>query len=120
MACFLGVLTLSKILYVTTFNRTLYKACAKHLIKSFLAHVEGDLLVCYEEDPAIPDDPRIMPVNIERDPFLLQWLEDNKDIIPIAYGGENKKLKFKIVSIDQFRYRASKWFRKIVALNTSL
>ena len=116
---------MDKILYVTTFNRIFYKACAKNLVKSFLKHVEGDLLICYEQDlkdfkPTMPESSRLILENIDDDDFLLRWLDENSDIIPVAYGGKNKKIKFKIGTVDQFRYRSSKWFRKVVALNRAL
>ena len=108
------------ILYVTTFDLRLFKMCAKRMVESFIQNTEGFLLTCYEGNVDIPKHEKIIPQDISNDEFLIGWSEENADIIPVEYGGKNQDIKFKIGTVGQFNFRASRWFRKIVALNRAL
>lgn len=109
-----------KILYVTTFNKSFYELCTHNLINTFIQNVDGTLLACYEEDiPRMPAHEKIIYKNIDEDKFLLSWINDNLDIIPEQYGGSMKS-KFVQGTVEMFNFRASKWFRKVVALNNAL
>ena len=87
------------------------------MVESFvLREVQGDLLITYEGDISPPNNKKFIKHNLETNTFLSDWLEENRDIIPIEYGGdatpeENKTL---------WNRRASLWFRKIIALREAL
>jgi hypothetical protein len=124
-----------KILYVTTFNHVLYEKSGKALIQSYCNHItNGNLLVCYEgfeyDAPSSLTTGQIFSHNLEENEFMTQWLEQNKSIIPVCYGGdasENDDI-FKDTSSDFWdkdgqtwaNMRASRYFRKIVALHYAL
>jgi len=108
------------ILYVTTFNRNFYELCTHTLLSSFIKNAEGTLLACYEEDiPKMPNHEKIIYQRIDDDEFLTSWIQDNLDIIPKQYGGKAES-KFVNGTVEMFNFRASKWFRKVVALNRAL
>ena len=103
-----------KLLYVTSFNRKLYKATGRHMLQSFLAtETEGDMLITHEDgvDVEIEYSQKFLFYNLDTDPFLREWLDENIDIIPIHLGGTFAG-EFK----NKFHRRASQWFRKIAAL----
>ena len=82
---------MNKTLYVTSFNKKLFDVTGKAMIESFLSSkIEGDLLVTHEDDIAqeIPKADNISLLKLEDYEFLNHWLRENKDIIPIEYGGE--------------------------------
>ena len=108
------------LLYVTTFNNQFYNLCAKELLQTFLEHAEGTMLVCYEDDiPSMPVAENIIYNKIDDDPFMLKWLKDNEDVIPTQYGGK-ATMEFVAETMGMWNFRASRWFRKVVALNKSL
>jgi hypothetical protein len=121
-----------KYLYVTTFNKDLYQKSGKDLITSFHLHItNGDLLVCYEDFNFSDDSFRVIPYNLEKDPYMNKWLQENKEIIPKKYGGTagDDSDYFKDNTPDYWggskgqywaNYRASRYFRKIVSLNYAL
>ena len=103
------------ILYVTSFNKKLYEATGKDMLESFVyVKTEGEILVTYEDDITIPKHRKFIPYNLETDDFLNNWLEENKDVIPKSIGGNFEG------SMSKYNARASKWFRKIAALNKAL
>ena len=80
-----------KTLYVTTFNRALFHATGLDMINSFLkSGTCGDFLIAYEDDiqDEIPSNDRIILFSLDKDDFLINWLDDNKDVIPAKFGGE--------------------------------
>lgn len=122
-----------KTLYVTSFSETLFKASGVNMINSFIQHkIEGDLFVGYEAFN-FPDIIKNQNINInikqtdimEFD-FLINWLKNNKDVIPTVFGGDmispkegapkdgNKKLQVK--AYQYWNKRASLWFRKIATI----
>ena len=106
------------ILYVTSFNKKLYEATGKNMIESFVKwKVEGDLLITFEDslDLEIPKHRKFLFHNLDQDPFLKNWLDQNKDIIPTHLGGS-----FDGKFANVFNTRAASWFRKIVAIRASL
>jgi len=103
------------ILYVTSFNKKLYEATGKDMLESFVyVKTEGEILVTYEDDITIPKHRKFIPYNLDTDDFLNNWLEENKDVIPKSIGGNFEG------SMSKYNARASKWFRKIAALNKAL
>ena len=128
---------MNNILYVTSFNKKLFDVTGKAMIKSFLdTGIEGDLLVTYEDDieNEIPSLEKISLLNLETYDFLNDWLEANRDIIPVEHGGDYKGCDCdKLPASEQynrghlqrcpnmgFNRRASLWFRKIAAMNYAL
>ena len=84
---------MTKTLYVTSFNKKMLEATGKRMITYLLnAGVEGDLRVTYEENIAeeIPQKNNIILFDLDSDQFLIDWLEDNKDIIFEEFGGTFK------------------------------
>ncbi len=124
---------MSEVLYVTSFNRVLYDSTGKRLLKSFLKSGSGgDILATYEGDVEkdIPDSQQIIKYNLDDDSFLQDWLEENKDIIPVSLGGDfppckcHKKKAYTEHNMkcpnSWFNRRTSQWFRKIAALNYAI
>lgn len=112
-----------KVLYMTTFNEKLYNMTGKNLVGSFLKHVlNGDLLVCYEDIKFKSTSSRILTYNINESEFMNNWLKTYSEDIPELYGGTAKNddprfLEDKRKGQAWARFRASKYFRKIVALD---
>ena len=128
---------MNKTLYVTSFNKKLFDATGKAMIQSFLSSkIEGDLLVTHEDDIAkeIPKADTISLLKLEDYEFLNHWLRENKDIIPVEYGGEMEGCGCKDIPPNKHYYkdhikrcpnlgfnrRASLWFRKIAAMHKAL
>jgi len=113
-----------KILYVTTFNKKLYDKSGKNLIQSYLDNISlGDLLVCYEDMEFY--HPEVLTYNISKNSYMNQWLRTNKKIIPKFYGGaaeEDDPIFIECAQKGQpwANYRASRFFRKVAALNYAL
>ena len=92
---------MNKTLYVTSFNKKLFDVTGKDMVNSFLSTgMQGDLLVTYEDDIAeqIPKADNITLLKLESYEFLNNWLENNKDIIPVEYGA-----KWKVVIAINFQ-----------------
>lgn len=111
---------MDKIIFATTFNKHLYDIDGKNMVRSFLDNVIGcKLFISYEDlkEDELIHDPRLIWYNMEEDAYMLKWLESNKDIIPNLYGGECKDDSniFKVKK-PWGRFRASRFFRKIVNL----
>lgn len=109
---------MKKVLYVTSFARDMYNASGKNLIKSFLqTNQDGELLVCYENfDFVYYDNNKVFGYDIYNSEFLQTWLNDNKDIIPDYLGGTATE-KSNPKAFDPANRKASRWFRKVAALN---
>ena len=116
---------MEKILYITTFNKKLYNLSGKDFINSFLKYIKnGVLLICYEDEKPDFNSDRLIFYNLAEDYFLKKWLETNKCRIPKFYGGEledNDPLFGKTYKEQPWaKYRASRYFRKVVSLNYGL
>ena len=107
------------------------------MVQSFLrAKIQGDLLVTYEDDieNKIPKADSISLLKLEEYDFLNGWLDANKDIIPVEYGGEYEGCECHKLPASKHYYkghirrcpnlgfnrRASLWFRKIAAMHRAL
>lgn len=127
------------LLFVTSFNNSLYKATGRRLLKTFIQHkIDAKFLITHEEklDPPvlIPNDfkkSNFIYYNLEKNKFLKEWLEKYKFIIPKVYGGEAPDCVCPNIKSNWFDHkegcchsewnrRASKWFRKIAALHYAL
>jgi hypothetical protein len=123
-----------RLLCVTTFNAELFEASGRRLVRTFLRHSDpvSSLLVCHEGGCGnlLPPSPSILPFDLDRSAFLRDWLQAHRDIIPVHLGGlavecdcphrgpfddhEGRCHWF------WFNKNASRWFRKIVALDAAL
>lgn len=75
--------------YLTSFNKKLYDATAKHCIKSFSKHQTNPLIATYEgeiDNLYFGDNPTTY-VDMSNNGDLLNWQRDNSDIIPKELGG---------------------------------
>ena len=120
----------NKILYVTSSTKKMFDFSGKYLVESFLKFQKDDLLY-FTENFDLPKDiiknENIYIKNIENDYNLVSWLKKYSKFIPIEFGGDYDYKNDKD-SIDNFlspiktkdwNYKASLWFRKIVALYNS-
>jgi hypothetical protein len=105
------------ILYVTSFAEDMYNASGKTLINSFIKYKQkGDLLVCYENFDFLDyTNSNIISYDIAKSEYLINWLEKFKDYIPDYLGGTATEKENPNV-FDPANRRASRWFRKIAAL----
>jgi hypothetical protein len=121
-----------KILYVTSFTKTLYIASGYALLNTFIKHNTGELLVAYESF----DFPKIANIinykglkhtNIMEYSFLKEWLIENKQYIPTYFQGlaidpnialmPNMDINMQKKIFTYWNKKASLWFRKIAALH---
>ncbi len=120
------------ILYLTSFNESLYNASGKALINSFIkTKTDGHLLIGYEDFSLNLDAPisNISLFNLSNDLFLKTWLEDNKDVIPQHLGGDFRICNcikpfgrkdsdhVKGCPFTWWNRNCSRWFRKLACLN---
>ena len=119
------------IIYVTSFNQTLYDASASELVKSFVdSETEGHLLCIHEDNVPRFSDNRVSYINITNHPYLIDWLEKFKHKIPVELGGEAKQCdcppraakipvygRHKPLCVySNWNFRASQWYRKIISV----
>jgi len=122
-------------LYVTSFAPDMYAATGVHLVDSFLASgSEGAMLLCHEgglDSQISQASPRLSCFDLDSSPFLREWLQRNRDIIPAALGGDAQPCDcpnagnpfgehvFRC-AYQWFNKNASRWFRKIVSLEQAM
>lgn len=86
----------------------------------FKTNDSDDMIICYEDnilfDEIDIDWERTRTVDLDHSVFLHNWLNKNKDIIPVEYGGLANPKLFTGNRQHGFRRRASQWFRKIATL----
>jgi hypothetical protein len=127
-------------LWVTSFAADMYAISGAPLLASFRDQgTAGRLLACTEGlDPdavaaagAPPGDQRVLAVDLGSREFLRRWLEDNADIIPTHLGGREERgcqcpggpygphdKRHRMPCVGQWFCRnASRWFRKMAALD---
>ena len=123
-------------IYISSFNKKLYDATAKAMLNSFYKYNPESKFIVYYEDDELLDDLKshknvVESVNIGESKFLLDWLENNKDIIPKELGGafscdcdtSQQKTDWQqfmgghknLCPAGGFRRRASQWFRKVAS-----
>ncbi len=108
------------VLYVTSFIEKMYDLTGKNMIESFYnTNQEGDILICYEGFDFESDEDNMFTYDLTEDSYLLEWLEDNKDIIPKQFGGEALPQKRK-PNEKLWNVKASKWFRKIASIKHAM
>jgi hypothetical protein len=112
------------VLYVTSFAKDMFDSTGKRLLDSFISHMPVDnkphLLVCYENFDFLteyPNRPNMLTYPLHTSKYLNNWLDNNKDIIPIYLGGTaTKESSPRTWEGDFFNRKASRWFRKIASL----
>jgi hypothetical protein len=129
------------VLFISTFNKVLYDATGARMVRTFLRTQKHPLYVCIEgmQSTDLPVNDKLIIQSITDDPYLHAWLDKNKDIIPVEFGGEHEctcgmravKLivKKKVTTRRKhkhncpngsFRKRACQWFRKITTLKRAI
>lgn len=103
-----------KIIFVTSFNQEIYNISGKNLLDSFIKNMKNNILcVCHENvifESWHYNISNLVMFNLSKYNYLINWLKENKDIIPIELGGDNKSI------MNYWNYRSSLWFRKIASL----
>lgn len=120
---------MTKLAYVTSFNKRIYEASGKQLIDSWHKTAsEGDLYCYYEEFLPVERYENISYVSLDEQVNLSIWLEQNKDIIPESEGGLLKPCNCKDpwslkerehekgCSHIWFKRCAYRWFKKVYSL----
>jgi hypothetical protein len=123
------------ILYVTSFTESMYLATGARLVESFRSTAaEGALLLCPEcfKTPIPPDVTNQIYIKALDDSQLLKnWLAVNADIIPASLGGTAQRCTCpepdnaaathaRGCPYGWFNKNASRWFRKLIALNMAM
>lgn len=123
---------MSKILFVSSFNEMIYKYSGIRLINSFLKfNINTDLLTTTEGQYSFDKlneitqkYTNIKTFNLNNYDYLNDWLQENKNIIPIKYGGlfnfKHKKKDINVKLLNVFNQKASLWFRKVASLKYAL
>src|SRR4051812_34943388 len=107
------------IYYVTTFNKRLYEFSGREMLNGFInTGTDGRIIVAYEEDCDIVKSNKVIPVRIDKDPYLIEWVNKFKAHIPPEYGGTRTNWS-RTKGVD-FCRQTARWYRKIVALKRAL
>lgn len=108
-------------LYVTSFNKPMYKMSGKYLIETFTKLNPKDyLVVCYEDMDFNRETHQLLPYDLKNSGFLHSWLKENEKDIPEAYGGLATKENNPALYASYFNKASSKWFRKIVSIDHAI
>ena len=107
-------------MYFTTTNDKMFDISGERMIKSFINYAnEDDRLYVFHETPiGWIVDTRIIYVNTKGDRIYETWWNNNKDIIPIKYGGECEEgdKRMNVGRMIKWNQKACFWFWKIVAI----
>lgn len=110
------------VLYVTTFNKEIFRASGKAMVESFIdTQINRKILCCSEGfnyDEKFKKN-NITSIDIAESKLLKSWLYENKKYIPSKYGGKADP-KYNPEVFLPWNFRAAGWFRKIVAMNQAL
>lgn len=118
-----------KPLFVTSFNASIYGTSGMHLLMSYTQHAADiPLLACTEgvEPEEIQRHPGVAEYDLDGSILLREWLAANEDVIPEELGGRAAPCKCpgqELFGVHKagchwawFNRNASRWFRKIAAL----
>lgn len=124
-----------KILWVTSFNKQLYKQSGRRMISSFLAQsVPGRLFASYEGfDCRYPGTPQVITYNLSGDKVLNQFTTSHADVIPESLGGVAKQCSCPGADNlkpsnsnhkpkchwDYWNRNCARWFRKIPTIEAA-
>jgi len=123
-----------KVLWITSFNKEIYKVSGTQLILTFInSKTEGDFFIGTEGGSYLKSKDRFTIKKLDNSTILKNWLEVNKDIIPVNLGGNalpcncskpfakaERKHKTPDCHHTWFNRNASRWFRKALTLNYAL
>ena len=76
------------VVWATTFSADLYKETGHKLVESFLETKTEGTLAVFAEGMAAPEGPGIAGHSLDGDPFLAEFLANNRDVIPTELGGD--------------------------------
>lgn len=126
---------MNKILWVTSFNKELYEASGRHLLRSFEAtESEGDFYIGYENMTDIdPGKAGTTWFDLDYSDMLQKFLKTYEDAIPEYLGGKAKpcncstnpfkkeeRFHIKGCHFTWWNRNASRWFRKFATLEKAL
>jgi hypothetical protein len=122
---------LDSILFVTSFSDDMYEVSGRHLLASYADVRQGGSVVAFYEGRKPPQVGTEHLEDLSADPFLLDWLKANEDIIPVHLGGKypwcscpgNEKRHAKHLPGCRNAWmnrNASRWFRKVAALRLTV
>ena len=113
-------------IFVTSSTKKMYDFSGKKLVSSFLKYQKNNTLVYLTENFKLDSNhSNIIEYDIVKYPFLLNWLDKYKDIIPLQFGGQYDYNKDKDAlkkglypkKTKDWNYKCSLWFRKIASLH---
>lgn len=120
-------------MFVTTFSKDLYEATGKDALVSFEATQKETKLLCAYEGFQLKQDKDFLQVyNLDHNTILHDFLRANRDVIPDYMGGLATHCNCRDWHIRHSKYHkkgchyhwmnrnASRWFRKVVALDYAL
>jgi len=120
---------MTKILYITSFNKKLFDATGNGFIKSFYENQKDDLFIGTEDNiPQLENYP-VKIYQLENDSILQQWTKANIDIIPYYAGGQSRpcdcnfgsqKKHIKYCPWWGWNRNAYRWFRKVITIYYAL
>lgn len=120
------------VLYVTSFNKTLYQNSGRKMLDSFYnTKCEGDMLVTY--DGSFQKDygryPALDRYCLDKDPWLAAWTANFKEYLPEKYGGvKHPNYEYGLEKyppgrerdgIIEFRQGAGRWAKKTTAMKVA-
>jgi len=112
---------LPRTLFVSSFAKDMYEASGKHMIETFKEYNPNhQMVVCYEGFDYTETNSNIFKYNLLYSNYLNKFLEAHKDIIPDYLGGTATRENNPKIFENNWNRLASRWFRKIVAMEYAL
>ena len=87
-------------IFITSFNERIFNLSGLRLLHTFIEHnIDGELLICYEDTDKTnylsciinKKWPKFIFYNLDNDKYLLDFLDENKDLIIEKHGGLKKR-----------------------------
>ena len=107
----------NEIVIVTSFNEAIFQHSGNAMLLSVMKHLDLNkirFIIFYEGSFSIQIHSDFIEnfefVNASRYKFLMNWLQENIDVIPKCYGGLHSN------RMPYFQKNSSKFFRKVAAL----
>jgi hypothetical protein len=111
----------NNVLYVTSFNKEMYKMSGRFLIDTFKKFNPKNYMIVYYEGMVLKQQsPQIIPYDLANANFLHEWIAKNARDIPLEYGGTATKQTNPKLFKNYFNKAASLWFRKIVSIESAI
>ena len=96
------------VLYVTSFNKSIYDASGKDLVSTLKRRDPSARVRAYVEGLVVDG---LETVDVMEDPWLRRWIAENGHNIPERYGGTNSE-----GDMPFWNAKASLWFRKAASI----